>query len=69
VNYVYASVVGILIAIFIFGLKTGVWCGFSSIKKRDLLILATAYFVISVTDDRRRDGGVVCVPEENNSMN
>ncbi|MDK2913021.1 MAG: hypothetical protein PWR29_1978 [Methanolobus sp.] len=45
---IYAAAVGILIAIFIFGLKTGVGCGFSTIRKRDVLILATGYFVISV---------------------
>lgn len=47
-NYIYAAVVGILIGIFIFGLKTGVGCGFSSVRARDVLILATGYFIISV---------------------
>lgn len=45
---IYAAVIGILIAIFIFGLKTGVGCGFSSIGKRDVLLLALSYFVISI---------------------
>ncbi|MEZ5335470.1 MAG: DUF2162 domain-containing protein [Methanolobus sp.] len=47
-NYIYAAVVGILIGIFIFGLKTGVGCGFSTVKRRDVLLLATGYFIISV---------------------
>ncbi|WP_406670153.1 DUF2162 domain-containing protein [Methanolobus sp. ZRKC4] len=47
-SYVYAAVVGILIGIFIFGLKTGVGCGFSTVRKRDILILASSYFVISI---------------------
>lgn len=47
-NYVYAATVGILMGIFIFGLKTGVGCGFSTVKRRDVLILASGYFIISV---------------------
>lgn len=47
-SYIYAAVAGILIGIFIFGLKTGVGCGFSTVRKRDILLLAGAYFVISV---------------------
>jgi predicted transporter len=47
-SYVYAAVIGILIGIFIFGLKTGVGCGFSTVKKKDVLILASGYFLISV---------------------
>lgn len=47
-SYVYAAVIGILIGIFIFGLKTGVGCGFSTVKKKDILILASAYFIISI---------------------
>ncbi|MDY0386858.1 MAG: DUF2162 domain-containing protein [Methanolobus sp.] len=47
-SYIYAAVVGILIGIFIFGLKTGVGCGFSTVRKRDVLILASSYFVISI---------------------
>lgn len=45
---IYAAVIGILIAILIFGLKTGVGCGFSSVRRRDVLILATGYFIISL---------------------
>ncbi|WP_321430225.1 DUF2162 domain-containing protein [uncultured Methanolobus sp.] len=47
-SYVYAAVIGILIGIFIFGLKTGVGCGFSTVKKKEVLILAGGYFVISI---------------------
>ncbi|WP_292466758.1 DUF2162 domain-containing protein [Methanolobus sp.] len=47
-NYVYAAVAGILIGIFIFGLKTGVGCGFSTVRRRDVLILASSYFIISI---------------------
>lgn len=47
-SYVYAAVIGILTGIFIFGLKTGVGCGFSTVRKKDVLILASAYFVISI---------------------
>ena len=47
-NNIYAAVIGILIGIMIFGLKTGVGCGFAKIRKRDVLILATGYFIISI---------------------
>jgi len=47
-NNIYAAVTGILIGIFIFGLKTGIGCGFSTIRKRDVLILASGYFLISI---------------------
>ncbi|WP_406657979.1 DUF2162 domain-containing protein [Methanolobus sp. ZRKC2] len=47
-NTVYAAVVGILIGIFIFGLKTGVGCGFSNLEKKKVLLLASGYFIISV---------------------
>ncbi|WP_406661027.1 DUF2162 domain-containing protein [Methanolobus sp. ZRKC3] len=47
-NNIYAAVVGILIGIFIFGLKTGVGCGFANIRRRDVFILATGYFIISI---------------------
>ena len=47
-NATYATVIGILIGISIFGLKTGVGCGFANIKWKDVLILATVYLVISV---------------------
>ncbi len=47
-SYVYAAVTGILIGIFIFGLKTGVGCGFSTIRKKNVLLLASVYFVISI---------------------
>ncbi|MBP1909956.1 DUF2162 domain-containing protein [Methanolobus bombayensis] len=47
-SYVYAAVTGILIGIFIFGLKTGVGCGFSTVKKKEVLVLAGGYFLISI---------------------
>ncbi|MBN2111373.1 MAG: DUF2162 domain-containing protein [Methanosarcinaceae archaeon] len=47
-NAIYAAVVGILIGIFIFGLKTGVGCGFSKLERNKVILLAIAYFVISV---------------------
>ncbi len=47
-NSVYAIVVGILLGIMIFAMKTGVGCGFSNIRRRDVLIIAAGYFVISV---------------------
>ena len=47
-DYVYAAVLGILIGIFIFGLKTGVGCGFSTVGKKEVLTLASGYFIISV---------------------
>lgn len=47
-NATYATVIGILIGIFIFGLKTGVGCGFANIKWKDVLIIAAVYLVISI---------------------
>lgn len=47
-NTTYATVIGILTGIFIFGLKTGVGCGFANIKWKEVLILATVYLVISI---------------------
>jgi predicted transporter len=47
-NNIYAAVIGILIGIFIFGLKTGVGCGFARIRRKNVLILATTYFLISI---------------------
>lgn len=45
---IYAAATGILIGIFIFGLKTGVGCGFSNLEKKKVLLLASSYFVLSV---------------------
>ncbi|AAM07768.1 TPA: DUF2162 domain-containing protein [Methanosarcina acetivorans] len=42
------TVTGILIAIFIFGLKTGVGCGFSNVGKREILAIAGSYLVLSL---------------------
>ena len=47
-NATYATIIGILIGIFIFGLKTGAGCGFANIKWKDVLIIAAVYLVISI---------------------
>lgn len=47
-NSVYAIVVGILLGIMIFAFKTGIGCGFSNIRRRDVLIIAGSYFIISI---------------------
>ncbi|TGC11372.1 DUF2162 domain-containing protein [Methanolobus halotolerans] len=47
-NTIYAAAIGILIGIFIFGLKTGIGCGFSKLEKKKVLLLASGYFIISV---------------------
>lgn len=47
-NMVYATVIGILIAILMFGIKTGVGCGFSSIRRRAVVAIATSYLIISI---------------------
>lgn len=47
-NTVYAAAAGILIGISIFGLKTGVGCGFSNLEKKKVLFLAGSYFLLSV---------------------
>ncbi|WP_407282468.1 DUF2162 family putative transporter [Methanolobus sp. WCC1] len=44
----YAMVIGVLISILIFGLKTGAGCGFSSIGKKNVLIISGSYFVLSL---------------------
>jgi predicted transporter len=49
-NSVYAIVVGILLGIMIFAFKTGIGCGFSNIRRRDVLIIAGSYFIISIED-------------------
>ncbi|HIH74998.1 MAG TPA: membrane transporter [Methanosarcina sp.] len=49
------TVIGILIGILIFGIKTGLGCGFSNITTREILIIGGSYFFLallfgSVTD-------------------
>ena len=45
---IYIAVIGILTGIFVFGLKTGLGCGFSNIKKQNIILLAGVYFLISL---------------------
>lgn len=45
---IYIAVIGILSGIFVFGLKTGIGCGFSNIKKQNIILLAGVYFLISL---------------------
>ncbi len=42
------TVIGILIAILIFGIKTGVGCGFSNTGPRKIIAIAGSYFLLSV---------------------
>ena len=44
----YAMVIGVLISILIFGLKTGAGCGFSSIGKKNILLIGGSYFILSL---------------------
>jgi predicted transporter len=39
---------GILSSILVFGIKTGLGCGFADIKKREIVAICAGYFVISV---------------------
>ena len=45
---VYLIAVGILIAILMFGLKTGIGCGFSNIGRKNMMIIAGSYFFLSI---------------------
>jgi len=42
------TVIGILIGILIFGLKTGLGCGFSNLKTREILAVASSYFFLAL---------------------
>jgi predicted transporter len=42
------TVIGILIGIFVFGIKTGLGCGFSNITTREILTIAGSYFFLSL---------------------
>ncbi|ETA66903.1 putative transporter [Methanolobus tindarius DSM 2278] len=44
----YSIVVGILLSILVFGMKTGAGCGFSSIGFKKILLLGGTYFIISL---------------------
>lgn len=39
---------GILSSILVFGIKTGIGCGFADIKKREIVVICAGYFVISI---------------------
>jgi len=47
-NMVLLTVVGILIAILLFGVKTGIGCGFSNRSTKQILALAGSYFILSI---------------------
>lgn len=47
-NSTVLTVIGILIAIFIFGIKTGLGCGFSNAGPRKIIAVAGSYFLLSV---------------------
>jgi len=42
------TVIGILIGILIFGIKTGLGCGFSNITKREILAIGASYFFLAL---------------------
>ncbi len=42
------TVIGILIGILIFGLKTGLGCGFSNLKTREILAVGSSYFFLAL---------------------
>jgi predicted transporter len=39
---------GILSSILVFGIKTGIGCGFADIKKREIVVICAGYFIISI---------------------
>ncbi len=47
-NMVLLSVVGILFAILLFGIKTGIGCGFSNRSTKEILAIAGSYFILSI---------------------
>ncbi|AEH60819.1 membrane transporter [Methanosalsum zhilinae DSM 4017] len=42
-----AVIAGIVLGIFVIGLKTGIGCGFSSIDKKQILLIASSYLALS----------------------
>lgn len=42
------SVIGILIGIFVFGIKTGIGCGFSNITTKEILAIGGSYFFLAL---------------------
>ncbi|MCM1988040.1 DUF2162 domain-containing protein [Methanococcoides seepicolus] len=47
-NMVILTVVGILMAILLFGVKTGIGCGFSNRSLKSILLLASSYLLLSI---------------------
>ncbi|NPE29124.1 DUF2162 domain-containing protein [Methanococcoides sp. SA1] len=47
-NMVALTVVGILMAILLFGVKTGIGCGFSNRSLKSILLLASSYLILSI---------------------
>ncbi|MDA0524163.1 DUF2162 domain-containing protein [Methanococcoides alaskense] len=47
-NMVILTVVGILMAILLFGVKTGIGCGFSNRSLKSILLLASSYLILSI---------------------
>ncbi len=42
------TVIGILIGILIFGVKSGIGCGFSKITTREILMIGSSYFILAL---------------------
>lgn len=42
------TVIGILIGILLFGIKTGIGCGFSNITTREILTIGGSYFILAI---------------------
>jgi predicted transporter len=42
------ATIGILTSILVFGIKTGLGCGFADLKKREIVVICAGYFVISI---------------------
>lgn len=42
------TVIGILLGVLIFGIKTGLGCGFSNITRREILVIGGIYFFLSL---------------------
>lgn len=42
------TVVGILIGILVFGIKSGIGCGFSNISTREIFAIGSSYFILAL---------------------
>jgi predicted transporter len=47
-DYTALTVIGILIGILIFGIKSGIGCGFSNITTREILTIGGSYFILAL---------------------